>query len=93
MGCCISSSLKKKKEKGEGTATKTFEPVKSQDIDEGATNETKDNYESNNYTLPRRKFVEDVTEEELFEQEEELMKQKNKNLIPGPGELWMEPVE
>lgn len=90
MGCCASKKGKGRADVGKGNTTiANLDPATLQE------NDTKDTSETNDlsYTTGRRKFVEDVTEEELLEQEEEIMKKKNICLTPGPGEMWMEPVK
>jgi hypothetical protein len=90
MGCCASKKVKGRDDVGkEKTGKRNLNPVTLQE------NDTRDTSETNElpYTTDRRKFVEDVTEEELLEQEEEIMKKKNICLTPGPGEMWMEPVK
>jgi hypothetical protein len=89
MGCCASKKEKGKDNAGNENNEKVSGPVRIQENDTEDTSQTKDFI----YNLGRRKFVEDVTEEELLEQEEEVIKKKNICLTPGPGEMWMEPVE
>ncbi|MFN9980157.1 MAG: hypothetical protein ACK53Y_09600 [bacterium] len=90
MGCCSSKKVKGRDDEGkENTVKVNLGPVTIQENNTKDTSETKDF----TYTLGRRKFVEDVTEEELLEQEDEMIKKKHICLTPGPGDMWMEPVE
>jgi len=77
MGCCLSSSKQEIKKDINSSNLSRAQPQKQDESPHS-------NLDS--YTSTRKKFVEDVTDEELVEE-------KKTKFEPGPGELWMEPVD